>query len=115
MNPVSCFEQIHLIEAEDGDLAYKKALQLGKTHEHSYENYEGNTVYWEFVGLENLEELLDEMIQDGSEIRSRVLLVEDPQKLVRDKEGLTIFISEKIGNKTAKVILSEDESTDDNC
>ncbi len=111
MNPVTCFEQIHLIKAENGYLAYEKALQLGKANEHSYKNNEGNTVHWEFVGLENLEELLDELLQDGSEIRSRLLLVDDPQRLVRAKEGLTIFISEKIGSKTAREILSYDDGT----
>jgi hypothetical protein len=110
--PATCFEQIHLIEARDGDNAYEKALQIGNSVEHSYKNYQGNTVYWEFVGLENLEEIFDETIQDGTEIRSRRLLVEDPLSLVRGKDGLTVFLSDHIRNKTAEEILSEPESKD---
>jgi len=104
---ISCFEQIHLIKAKDGQAAYEKSLELGKSQEHSYKNQEGNDVYWEFVGLSNLEEILDVKIKDGTEIRSRYLIVEDPNLLVRDKKGLTIFISEEIRYKTAEEILNE--------
>jgi hypothetical protein len=114
-SPTTCLEQIHLIQAEEENLAYEKALQLGKSAEHSYKNYQGSDVYWEFVGLENLEEIFDETIQDGTEIRSRRLLVEDPLTLVRGKDGLTIFISEQIRNKTAEEILSGSKDNDDIC
>jgi hypothetical protein len=111
---ITCFEQIHLIEADDGNSAFEKALLLGKSREHSYKNYQEKIVHWDFVGLQNLEEILDETIHDGIEICSRQKLVEDPQSLVRDKDRLTIFIAEKIRNKTAKEILSESENTEEN-
>jgi hypothetical protein len=105
--PVTCFEQIHLLKAKDPNSAYEKAIKLGKSKEHYYKNNEGNNVYWEFVGLINLEEILDERIHDGIEIRSRRLFIDNPEKLIRDKDGLTIFISERIGKKTAEEIISE--------
>jgi hypothetical protein len=105
--PVSCFEQIHLIKAKDGENAYVKSLKLGRSEETSYKNQEGENVYWEFIGLINLEELLADKIQDGTEIRSRLLEVEDPFKLVREKGGLTIFLTERIRNMTADEILTE--------
>jgi hypothetical protein len=110
--PVTCFEQVHLIEAENDDSAYEEAIQLGKSEEHSYKNFQGRTVYWEFVGLENLEEILDETLQNGTEVRSRRLIVDDPSTLVRGKERLTIFISKKIRDKTADEILSESAEED---
>jgi hypothetical protein len=111
--PTTCFEQIHLIEANDGNSAYDKALQLGKLQEHSFKNNEGKIVSWEFVGIQNLEEILDKDIRDGIEIRNRRVLVDDPFTLVRDKDGMTIFISEKIRNQTAEEILSETGDDDD--
>ena len=105
--PVTCLEQIHIIKAKNSELAYKKALQLGKSEEHSYKNHAGQNVSWEFVGMQNLEELLEESIHDGVEIRSRRLLLTDPEKMVAKKEGLTVFIAENIKNKTAEEILSE--------
>jgi hypothetical protein len=111
--PITCFEQIHLIEAGEDTYAYDKALRLGKSQEHSYNNDEGKTISWEFVGIQNLEEILDETIHDGIEIRNRRLLVDDPLTLVRDKDGLTVFISENIRNQTAEEILSKTVDDDD--
>jgi len=105
--PITCLEQIHIIKAKNAEHAYQKALQLGKSQEHSYINHAGQNVSWKFVGMQNLEELLEESIHDGVEIRSRRLLLNDPEKMVAKKEGLTVFIAENIKNKTAEEILSE--------
>jgi hypothetical protein len=106
-----CFEQIHLILAENARLAYEKSL-LGKSKEHSYSNSEGNMVYWTFAGLADLEEILEETIQDGTEVRDRLIVVNDPQTLVREKDRLTVFRSENFRNKTAREIISDIEKAD---
>ena len=102
------WEQIHMIRAADKMSAYEKALRLGRSEETSYLNYKGATVSWEFVGLENLEGLLDGVIRDGTEIRSRYLRVDNPDTLVRTKDELTIFKEEELAQKTAWEILSQD-------
>jgi hypothetical protein len=85
-------EQVRVLRAPDIEAAYGKALQLGKNEEHSYENMYGQIVYWEFLGLADLEELpLDETIEDGTEIKSRLLRKKDPMSLVQAKEHLTVF------------------------
>jgi hypothetical protein len=70
--PSTCDEQIRLIHAVDADHAYEKALWLGKQEEITYLNEYGETVCWEFIGLENLEEL-EGRLRDGVEIKSRLM------------------------------------------
>jgi hypothetical protein len=89
----SCDEQIVLLKAPDEDAAYKKALKLGEEQETHYLNDEGETVYWEFLGLENLEELEEERITDGVEIRSRLRRLPKPEDLVRKKERMAVFLT----------------------
>ncbi len=101
----TCIGQVHVIRASNRDLAYEKAMTLGKSHEHSYENADGQTVRWLFVGLENLEELLDDEIRDGTEICGRVFDTHNPESLVVSKKGLNVFYKDVIANKTAREIL----------
>jgi hypothetical protein len=91
----TCDEQIRLIRATDSEQAYEKALRFGKDEEHSYMNSDGNEVFWEFIGLEDLEELFDETIRDGREIRSRISNQLRPFDRIRVKEDLTVFLSNR--------------------
>lgn len=77
-----CDEQIYLLKADDLESATKKAAEIGKRQEHSYESIQGQTVYWRFVGLQNVNELSDQDIVDGSEIRSKLVRVADPRILL---------------------------------
>lgn len=90
-SPGTCDEQIRILLATDADAAYEKAMQLGKAEELSYLNGYGETVYWEFVGLENLEELFADDLQDGVEIRSRLFDCGDPTRRVSAKTDLRVF------------------------
>ena len=85
----TCEEQIHLLRAPDADTAYKKAMDLGKKQEHSYNNVYDETVNWMFLGLEDLDEL-DGQIHDGVEIRYRFFRHKDPISLVSSKQELFI-------------------------
>lgn len=86
-------EQIRLICAPDADTAYKKALALGKEQQHSYQNQYGQTASLRFLGLEDLEELEDNL-QDGSELRYRFLKRKYPERLVRAQENLSVYLAQ---------------------
>ena len=68
----TCDEQVHILRAPNIELAYEKAVQIGHMEEHSYQNMNGQTVHWEFIGLVDLEETVDSDIKDGAEIKSRL-------------------------------------------
>ena len=89
--PWTCDEQICVIHAANEQLAYEKALKLGEGSTTSYQNEYGQTVRWAFEGLENLEEILEDTLIDGTEIRSRLFGHNEPSKLVITKEQLTVF------------------------
>lgn len=57
----------HLIDAGSPDAAYEKALALGRSHEHEYENTDGRQVRGVFRGLRELN-VIHEPLQDGAEI-----------------------------------------------
>jgi hypothetical protein len=80
--PWTCDEQIRLLQASDEETAYQKALALGKDEEHAYANTYDQTVSWEFVGLAGLDEVLDQSLHDGCEIRSRLFTDPDPTHLI---------------------------------
>lgn len=82
--------QVRLLQAADAEAAYARALNLGKSAEHSYQNGDGETVSWEFVGLADLDELHAAAIEDGLEVyswRARG----HPESAVVPKEKLAVF------------------------
>lgn len=99
--------QIRVLRADDPESAYVRALELGHDQASSYDNAEGKKVLWEFVGLANLTELLDDEITDGTEVYSE-LERGDPRAAVEtDKGKLTAFWAETNKHKTAAELLSE--------
>ncbi len=74
--------QVKVLHALNDEAAYDRALDLGRAENHSYKNSAGETVYWEFIGLANLETLRERSISDGTEIHSR-LERGDPKAEVR--------------------------------
>jgi hypothetical protein len=100
--PWLCDEQIHLIKAPDEDTAYLKAIELGKEKEDYYKNDLGETVFWEFFGLVDLEELDVTTIQDGVEIRSRLFDNSNPNNLINDKTKLTVYVNRATQEQIAK-------------
>ena len=102
-----CAEQIRLLRAQDADEAYEKALQLGHAEEHSYINMNGNTLFWEFVGLENLEQLEEKRIRDGREIRNRFFEHNKPESLTSSKERLAVYLASKPHQSQESKLLNE--------
>lgn len=102
--PYMCDEQIRLIHATDAESAYQRAIELGKGEETNYIGGTGETVNWKFVGLENLQEL-EEQIADGVEIRSRLFGHDSPEDLVRAKDRLSVF---DVNSTPGNLILNED-------
>lgn len=107
-----CDEQIRILRAPDEDAAFKKALQLGKDQEHSYENSEGEVIKWEFIGMENVEELVGDSVEDGTEIRSRIFEHHDPRTIIREKEKLLIYRAIHNKDRKAYEIIDEADPSD---
>ncbi len=97
--------QIKVLRAANPERAYRRALSLGAAENHSYKNSAGKTVYWEFVGLANLEELLSKKIADGTEIHSR-LRRGNPKAEIHAKRDLTVFWYKRNKHKTATELLT---------
>jgi hypothetical protein len=103
----TCLQQIHVLRASDREVAYGKAIELGKSLEHPYLNAEEQDVTWTFVGLENLEELSEKVIRDGTEIWGRIFSTQSPDDLVVEKEGLSVFYIDEIRHLTAREIIED--------
>ena len=98
--------QYKLIHAPDHEAAYARALELGAMEAHSYQNSDGATVNWEFVGIHELAEMIDETPCDGAEVFSRRVRAK-PDAYIRSKEVLEVFWFEANKDKTAEEILGE--------
>lgn len=106
MNEWTCMEQIHILEASTDEEAFAKALKIGQSEAHFYTNSKGELVFWKFVGLENLEKLLDDSPSDGSEIRSRIFSSRDPKLIIRPQSELTVFREQALKDfKAVEIIL----------
>jgi hypothetical protein len=99
--------QIRVIQASNAEAAFQRAMKLGEEENHSYKNNEGKTVAWEFVGLGDLCQLLDEQIIDGTEIYSRLDYGNPETEVIREKKKLTVFWAETNAKKTARELLGE--------
>lgn len=84
----TCDEQVRLIKAFSHEEAYEKSIRLGTSEEHSYSNSAGQIVYWEFVGLVDIEVL---ELRDGQELTSHIFRHTNPDSLVVSRNRLSIF------------------------
>ena len=107
----TCLQQIHVLRALDREVAYDKAIELGKSLELSYLNSDAQEVSWTFIGLENLEELSDKVIRDGTEIWGRIFYTNTLDALVAEKEQLSVFYIDEIRHRTAKEIIEDGVET----
>jgi hypothetical protein len=96
--------QYKLVRAADHESAYRRALGLGIAEAHSYKNADGANVSWEFAGLHDLREVLDDELRDGVEVFS-VLERAAPETFIRSKDQLEIFWIEANKDRTAADIL----------
>lgn len=82
--------QYRLIRAASAEDAYERALTLGRQAEHSYENPYGQICVWSFMGLKDLQEVVEDELTDGVEVYG---FIDDGTALhhVVPKELLTVF------------------------
>ena len=98
--------QVRLIRAGTADAAYERALQLGNDEEHDYQNRDGESVAWAFIGLSELDELGATTPGDGDEIFA--WHTSGPGRdFVKEKEQLAVFASVRDADKTADDLLDE--------
>jgi hypothetical protein len=107
----TCSQDIFIIRASDREMAYEKALNLGRSQEHSYLNDDRQMVVWTYVGLENLEQLSVRAMRDGTDVWGRIFHSNDPEALVVGREGLSVFYNEEIKDLTAAEIMRDGPGT----
>ncbi|MBX7212159.1 MAG: DUF4288 domain-containing protein [Verrucomicrobiaceae bacterium] len=79
-----CDYAIVVFRAADFEAAWHRALELGRAQEHGYENAEGNQVRWAFRGIEDIEELGEDI--DGMEVGSVLDIYKPEEPLPFDTE-----------------------------
>jgi hypothetical protein len=83
-----------LIEANSPEDAYEKAKEVGRGQNNAYDNPEGKRVTFRFRGIHNLAEIVDGVLEHGTEIRWRELQrMTEPgiRKLIPKKRDLVVF------------------------
>jgi hypothetical protein len=111
--PWTVDEQIRVIQADTHEQAYEKAVRLGNQQESHYLNSEGNMVRWIFLGVSDLDKILDDQITDGTEITYLWHETYDLLEFMREKDETTLFRMERDKHKKASDILSEADLSED--
>jgi hypothetical protein len=97
--------EVRIIRATSADEAYRRAQALGAKGQHSYPNAAGEDVAWHFLGLAELEKLV-ESPADGSEVYSWLTRGRG-ENLVREKDDLEAFLSIENRHRRAEDLLNE--------
>jgi len=63
---------IRVCRASSEEEASARLLEYGRESEHDYLNDSGETVRWKFLGLEDVQNLAVETIEDGCEVFSQL-------------------------------------------
>ena len=90
-----CEERIIGFNARSAREALKHAKRRGREGEHSYQNTDGNTVRFQFVGVMDLMSFGAEADSDTvwSDIRERLLPMERRQRLLPSERDLLMRLS----------------------
>ena len=102
--------QFRLVQSDSADSAYSMVNEIGKSENHSYRNSAGEIVRWQYAGMFDLQENLDDHIRSGSEVYSQILNKNAAQYVV-PRERLTVFWAERSKDKTAGEILGDPPET----
>jgi hypothetical protein len=97
--------QVKVFRAATNKAAYERALDLGRAENTKYKNSAGDTVFWRFLGLANLDTLSENRISDGTEIYSR-LEHGNPEIEVCPKRSLSVFLAERNKHRIARELLN---------
>lgn len=90
--------QYRLVEADDADAAYERALDLGRAAVDEYDDEDGTRVTLGFLGLADLTEIGPGPLEHGSEVYSQLLHDKPSEMVVTEKEELTVFEPEDEGD-----------------
>lgn len=86
-----------LVQANDDEEAYRRALELGAAYNSSHENPAGQLVTMEFVGLVDISHV-DDALEHGAELWFSETIVPPTFALdeaIPDKQALTLFSPRK--------------------
>ncbi len=67
-----CEESIRVIAAATEDEARAEAFKIGKAAEHSYDNENGQSVFWRLRDVEEIQDLCVSELTPGTEVFSRL-------------------------------------------
>lgn len=84
-----------LVRADTPEIAYKKALELGKESETSYENVHGQLITLIFQGLRDLKLIYDDELAHGAELIFEEMMEVTPEQMkqmISPKETLSVFL-----------------------
>ena len=96
--------QVRIIHARGAEAAYERALALGEAEARTYRNENDEVVTWEFVGLGELDEVLEPELGDGVEVyswKSR----READGAVLPKEKLAVFWFLENAHRTTRELL----------
>ena len=102
-NQISDFvydEQVRLIDANNVEEAYAKAMKLGQEEECEYLNSEEQKVKWTFEGLFDLDYI--NSLNDGAEITSKRFIAQSSDDLIVSKDQLPIFFKDNNKEETTQ-------------
>jgi len=66
-------ERCVLVQGDDAAEVEQRARQIGEAGEHDYTTADGNFLRWHFRKVERVYQLIDDELQDGTEVFSRFL------------------------------------------
>lgn len=69
-----CEESIIVVRADNEPNARKSAERLAAKMEHGYENEQAERIEWKFAGILEVQDLCEELIENGTEVFSRLFL-----------------------------------------
>ena len=63
---------VRILVADSEEAAWRRAEEIGRKGEHSYENEDGEMVLWKFRKVMDVQDLCEESLSDGAEVFSRM-------------------------------------------
>jgi hypothetical protein len=97
--------QFRIINSDNPEEAYRAAMRIGKSEEHSYKNSRGETVRWRFRGLNDLRSLDISRLASNTEVYN-TLVRSKASKMVVPKKKLTVFWFEANKHRKSSAILA---------
>lgn len=76
-------DSIHVFQAEDWTPAFERAVALGRSHETSYRNGDGQLVVWKLARIITLDRF-DDGLRDGLEVCSNPIFISEAERLPFD-------------------------------